>query len=670
MIPEIGHFFLITAFAVALLQGVLPLWGASTGNAQLMAMGRTTALTQLMLIALAFVCLVNAFLVNDFTVAYVASNSNSYLPDWFKISAVWGGHEGSLLLWALILAGWGGAVAILGKHLPEELLARVLAVMGLLGVGFTSFILFTSNPFLRLLPDFPLDGNDLNPLLQDIGLIIHPPMLYMGYVGFAVPFAFVIAGLIGGQLDSVWARWSRPWATVAWCFLTLGIALGSWWAYYELGWGGWWFWDPVENASFMPWLAGTALLHSLAVTDKRGGIKIWTALLAILTFSLSLLGTFLVRSGVLTSVHAFAADPERGAFILAFLVIVIGGSLLLFALRAHRLTSTIEYNLVSRESWLVFQNAIMSIAVVVVLLGTLYPLLSEAFGAGKLSVGPPYFNLLFQPLAYLALLLMAVAPYIQWRRYRFVPAHRNLFLLAGISVALGVILPWFYFGYVTWQVVLALSLSLWVFLSTLKNLLGKTNFGKQGSGTENGISKVILSRSYLAMILAHIGFAVAIIGIVLTSEYSLEKDVRMYPGDTLSAGSYQFEFKGVHTTRESNYRAIVGTIEVTQNGKLVTQLKPEKRTYRVQQSSMTEAAIDAGFFRDLYVALGDSLGDGSWAVRVYYKPFVRWIWMGSIFMALGGTLVLADRRYRRQQRKSMVIDTGKQQFSADTVGRV
>ena len=670
MIPEIGHFFLITAFAVALLQGVLPLWGAATGNAQLMVMGRTTAMAQLILIAFSFACLVNAFLVNDFTVAYVATNSNSYLPDWFKISAVWGGHEGSLLLWALILAGWGGAVAILGKHLPEELLARVLAVMGLLGVGFTSFILFTSNPFLRLLPDFPLDGNDLNPLLQDIGLIVHPPMLYMGYVGFSVPFAFVIAGLIGGQLDSVWARWSRPWATVAWCFLTLGIALGSWWAYYELGWGGWWFWDPVENASFMPWLAGTALLHSLAVTDKRGGIKIWTALLAILTFSLSLLGTFLVRSGVLTSVHAFAADPERGAFILAFLVIVIGGSLLLFALRAHRLKSTIEYNLVSRESWLVFQNAIMSIAVVVVLLGTLYPLLSEAFGAGKLSVGPPYFNLLFQPLAYLALLLMAVAPYIQWRRYRFVPAHRNLFLLAGISVALGVIVPWFYFGYVTWQVVLALSLSLWVFLSTLKNLLGKTNFGKHGSETGNGKSKVILSRSYLAMILAHIGFAVAVIGIVLTSEYSLEKDVRMYPGDTLSAGSYQFEFKGVHTTKESNYRAIVGTIEVTQNGKLVTQLKPEKRTYRVQKSSMTEAAIDAGFFRDLYVALGDSLGDDSWAVRVYYKPFVRWIWMGSIFMALGGALVLADRRYRRQQRKGVVIDTGKQQFNADTVGRV
>ena len=653
MIPELGHFFLITAFAVAMLQGVLPLWGAFTGNAQLMAMGRTTALTQLMLISLAFACLVNAFLVNDFTVAYVATNSNSYLPYWFKISAVWGGHEGSLLLWALILAGWGAAVAVLGKHLPEELLARVLAVMGLLGVGFTSFILFTSNPFLRLLPDFPLDGNDLNPLLQDIGLIIHPPMLYMGYVGFSVPFAFVIAGLIGGQLDSVWARWSRPWATVAWCFLTLGIALGSWWAYYELGWGGWWFWDPVENASFMPWLAGTALLHSLAVTDKRSGIKIWTALLAILTFSLSLLGTFLVRSGVLTSVHAFATDPERGAFILAFLVIVIGGSLLLFALRAHRLKSTIEYNLVSRESWLVFQNAIMSIAVVVVLLGTLYPLLSEAFGAGKLSVGPPYFNLLFQPLAYLALFLMALAPYIQWRRYQYVPAHRSVLLLAGLSLALGIIVPWFYFGYVTWQVALALGLSLWVLLSTLKNLLGKFNLGKQGSGK----SKVILSRSYLAMILAHTGFVVSIIGIALTSEYSIEKDVRMYPGDTLNAGSYQFEFKGVHTANESNYRALIGTIEVTQNGKLVAQLEPEKRTYRVQQSSMTEASIDAGLFRDLYVALGDSLGDGSWAVRVYYKPFVRWIWMGAIFMAMGGALVLADRRYKRQRKKAVVLAT-------------
>lgn len=666
MIPELGHFFLVSAFAVALLQGVLPLWGASSGNAQLMAMGKTTAMTQLILIALAFACLVNAFLVNDFTVAYVATNSNSYLPDWFKISAVWGGHEGSLLLWALILAGWGAAVAIMGKHLPEELLARVLAVMGLLGVGFISFILFTSNPFLRLLPDFPLDGNDLNPLLQDIGLIIHPPMLYMGYVGFSVPFAFVIAGLIGGQLDSVWARWSRPWATVAWCFLTLGIALGSWWAYYELGWGGWWFWDPVENASLMPWLAGTALLHSLAVTDKRAGIKIWTALLAILTFSLSLLGTFLVRSGVLTSVHAFATDPERGAFILAFLVIVVGGSLLLFALRAHRLKSTIEYNLVSRESWLVFQNVIMSIAVVVVLLGTLYPLLSEAFGAGKLSVGPPYFNLLFQPLAYLALFLMALAPYIQWRRYQFVSAHRSLFLLAFISVILGVIVPWFYFGYVTWQVVLAFSLSLWVFLSTVKNLLGKVNFDRLGNG--NGKPEILLSRSYLAMILAHIGFAVSITGIAFTSEYSIEKDVRMYPGDTLNAGAYQFEFKGVHTASESNYRAIVGTIEVTQNGKLITQLRPEKRTYRVQQSSMTEAAIDAGFFRDLYVALGDSLGDGSWAVRVYYKPFVRWIWMGTIFMSLGGALVLADRRYRKLRSKSVMVEARNQQFNVKRVG--
>ena len=386
--------------------------------------------------------------------------------------------------------------------------------------------------------------------------------------------------------------------------------------------------------------------------------------MAILTFSLSLLGTFLVRSGVLTSVHAFATDPERGAFILAFLVIVIGGSLLLFALRAHRLKSTIEYNLVSRESWLVFQNVIMSIAVVVVLLGTLYPLLSEAFGAGKLSVGPPYFNLLFQPLAYLALFLMALAPYIQWRRYQFVSAHRSLFLLAAISVVLGVIVPWLYFGYVTWQVVLAFSLSLWVFLSTVKNVLGKIDLGRPGKGKQ----KVLLSRSYLAMILAHIGFAVSITGIAFTSEYSIEKDVRMYPGDTLNAEAYQFEFKGVHTASESNYRAIVGTIEVTQNGKLITQLRPEKRTYRVQQSSMTEAAIDAGFFRDLYVALGDSLGDGSWAVRVYYKPFVRWIWMGTIFMSLGGALVLADRRYRKLRSKSVMVEARNQQFNVKRVG--
>ncbi len=660
MIPEIGHFLLITAFAVAIIQGILPLWGGASGNLQLMAIGRSAAFTQLLLLVMSFACLVFAFLTNDFTVAYVATNSNSYLPYWYKVSAVWGGHEGSLLLWVLILAAWGGAVAFFGSHLPAALLARVLAVMGWLGVGFTSFILFTSNPFLRLLPDFPLDGNDLNPLLQDIGLIFHPPMLYMGYVGFSVPFAFVIAGLIGGQLDSVWARWSRPWATVAWCFLTLGIALGSWWAYYELGWGGWWFWDPVENASFMPWLAGTALLHSLAVTDKRAGIKVWTVLLAILTFSLSLLGTFLVRSGVLTSVHAFATDPARGAFILGFLVIVIGGSLLLFALRAHRLKSYIEYSLVSRESWLIFQNILMSVAALVVLLGTLYPLLSEAFGAGKLSVGPPYFNLLFQPLAFLALLLMAVAPYIQWRSYRFQPAHRGLYLVAGASVFLGVLMPWLYFGYVTWQVALAFALSLWVVLSTLKNMFSK--IVRAGLASDNLAETKIpkrpsLSRSYLAMVFAHIGFAVSITGIAFTSEYSLERDVRMYPGDTLAAGPYQFEFKGVSTKVGANYSAVVGSIDVQRNGKQLTQLRPEKRTYRVQKSSMTEAAIDGGLFRDLYVALGEPLGDESWAVRIYYKPFVRWVWLGAVFMALGGAFALSDRRYRRIQSRQNKVSS-------------
>ncbi len=641
MIPEIGHFLLITALVVAIIQGVLPLWGAASGHKQLMVVGRSAAFTQLLLLAISFACLVFAFLTNDFTVAYVATNSNSYLPYWYKISAVWGGHEGSLLLWVLVLAVWGAAVALFSSHLPAELLARVLAVLGWLGVGFISFILLTSNPFLRLLPDFPLDGNDLNPLLQDIGLILHPPMLYMGYVGFSVPFAFVIAGLIGGQLDSVWARWSRPWTTVAWCFLTLGIALGSWWAYYELGWGGWWFWDPVENASFMPWLAGTALLHSLAVTDKRAGLKIWTVLLAILTFSLSLLGTFLVRSGVLTSVHAFATDPSRGAFILGFLVLVIGGSLLLFALRAHRLRSHIEYNLVSRESWLVLQNVLMSIAVLVVLLGTLYPLLSEAFGAGKLSVGPPYFNLLFQPLAFLALLLMAVAPYMQWRSYRFQAAHRRLFLVVSMSILLGVLVPWWLFGYVTWPVVLAFGLSLWVILATLNNMLSKVIRGK----AQNMNSK--LHRSYLAMLLAHIGFAVAVIGIAVTSEYSLERDVRMYPGDSLTAGPYQFEFNGVNSKTGANYQAIIGAIDVYRKDKFLTRLRPEKRTYLVQKSSMTEAAIDAGLLRDLYVALGEPLGDGSWAVRIYYKPLVRWIWLGAIFMALGGALALSDRRYRR-----------------------
>ena len=664
MIPELGHFFLVIAFAVTLLQFVLPLWGAGAGHLQLMTIGRTAAFTQLVFIGLAFLCLIYSFLTNDFTVAYVATNSNSYLPWWYKVSAVWGGHEGSLLLWALILAAWSYSVAFFGRNLPEELLARVLAILGGLGVGFTSFILFTSNPFLRLLPDFPIEGNDLNPLLQDIGLILHPPMLYMGYVGFSVPFAFVIAGLLGGQLDSVWARWSRPWATIAWCFLTLGIALGSWWAYYELGWGGWWFWDPVENASFMPWLAGTALLHSLAVTDKRAGLKVWTALLAILAFSLSLLGTFLVRSGVLTSVHAFATDPTRGAFILGFLVLVIGGSLLLFALRAHRIGSSIEYNLASRESWLVFQNILMSVAVLVVLLGTLYPLLSEAFGAGKLSVGPPYFNFLFQPLAYLALLLMVFAPYIQWRAYRFLPSHRRIYFSAIISIVAGILIPWLYFGYITWQVVLAFSLCLWMALSTVGNLLSKN----AGFGAGN---KVQLSRSYFAMILAHVGFAISVTGMVFTSEYSVEKDIRMYSGDTVVEGPYLFTFNGVKAVKGPNYQAIVGDIEVRKENnksKIVTTLRPEKRTYLVQKNSMTEAAIDAGLFRDLYVALGESLNDGSWAVRIYYKPFVRWIWLGAIFMAIAGAIVLTDRRYKSLKSPAKTPKIGQQNKTSSGKG--
>jgi len=637
---ELGQYALVLAFVVAIVQGTLPWWGVVRGDARVQAMSRTAAFTQLGLLVLSFVLLTLAFLQNDFSVDYIARQSNTLLPWWYKISAVWGGHEGSLLLWALVLALWTAAVARFSQALPLDMTARVLAILGLVSTAIISFILFTSNPFNRLFPDFPIEGNDLNPLLQDPGLIFHPPMLYMGYVGFAVPFAFAMAGLMTGRLDSAWARWSRPWALAAWSFLTVGIALGSWWAYYELGWGGWWFWDPVENASFMPWLAGTALLHSLAVSEKRGVFKAWTVLLAIIAFSLSLLGTFLVRSGVLTSVHAFAADPTRGLYILGILVVVVGGSLSLFAWRGAALQRESNHGPFSREMFLLLNNLFLLTATVIVLLGTLFPLIADALELGKFSVGPPYFNLLFVPLTLLLLVFLGVGPSTNWKKQSadviLLPLRKVL--LAAIVIAIG--LPLIFFGDWPWHVGVTVGLCAWVLGSQLVDIARKT---QHASTRRQGLKK--LARSYWGMQLAHLGLLVMVLGIAFTTTYSVEKDVRLAPGESITVNDYTFRFEGVADHQGPNYVAQRGTLIVSHNG-FVETLHPEKRIYRVQQNPMTEAAISGNAFRDLYVALGEPLDAGAWAVRIYHKPMIRWIWFGALMMALGALLSMLDKRYR------------------------
>lgn len=640
MIPELAHLALILALCLAVVQGTLPLLGAWLGDRQWMGLARPAAWGQFAFLLFAFLCLTYAFLVDDFSVAYVASNSNTSLPWYYKVSAVWGAHEGSLLLWALILGGWTFAVSVLSRQLPEEMLARVLAVMGLISSGFLLFLIRTSNPFERLLPQMPDNGRDLNPLLQDFGLIVHPPMLYMGYVGFSVAFAFAIAALLGGRLDAAWARWSRPWTLVAWCFLGVGIVLGSWWAYYELGWGGWWFWDPVENASFMPWLVGTALLHSLAVTEKRGVFKSWTVLLAVAAFSLSLLGTFLVRSGVLTSVHAFANDPERGTFILIFLLVVVGASLTLFALRAPVVKSQVGFGLWSRETLLLVNNLLLIVATATILLGTLYPLLLDALTGAKLSVGPPYFNALFLPVMALLLVTLTVGVLVRWKD---TPVHWLRRMLQPVAIGagvLGVSLSLMMGGDFHWSVLLVYVLAAWVVLGAIRDLLDKLR--------HTGLQGVCrLTPSYWGMQLSHLGLVVCALGIVLSSQQSSERDLRMVSGDAVDLGGYRFIFEGIQHREGPNYRADRGRIRVLdEHGQAVAVLNPEKRLYRVQQMPMTEAGIDAGFTRDLYVALGESLGAGAWAVRIHIKPFVRWIWLGGLLTAAGGLLAASDRRYR------------------------
>ncbi|MGX9417300.1 heme lyase CcmF/NrfE family subunit [Vibrio sp. WJH972] len=642
MIVELGHVALFIALAFSVLLTVLPAIGVRTGNLSLMDSARSLSFGLFLFLSCSFIVLLWAFYSNDFSVLYVATNSNSQLPWYYRLTAVWGAHEGSLLLWVLIQAGWAVAVAIWSRGMPRDSVARVLAVMGVIITGFILFIVITSNPFTRTLPFFPIDGRDLNPLLQDPGLVIHPPMLYMGYVGFSVAFSFAIASLTAGRLDTAWAKWSRPWTMAAWVFLTLGIALGSWWAYYELGWGGWWFWDPVENASLMPWLAGTALIHSLAVTEKRGTFKAWTVLMALSAFSLSLLGTFLVRSGILVSVHAFASDPARGIFILGFLVLIIGGSLLLFAINGSKIRAAGNYQLISRENALLSNNFIIVAALVVVLIGTLLPLVHKQIGLGSVSIGAPFFNLMFTWLMIPLAVLLGIGPLIRWKRDNLSHLKRPILFMGISSILLAAGVSWLATAQFHFMVWLGWTMALWI------TLMHGYEIVKRATHKHSlVIGLKVLPRSHWAMVLAHLGIAVTIIGIAMVQNLSVEKDVRLAPGMSYEVAGYEFEFVEVREAQGPNYQTYLAEFKVTQSQDLVAMLTAEKRYYSSAENMMTEAAIDVGVTRDLYIAMGERLDDGqSWAVRIYYKPFVRWIWLGAILMAIGGVIAMTDKRYR------------------------
>ena len=644
MIPEIGQFALGVALVCALIQATLPFVGAAKNIPAWISVARPAAQAQFLSLAVSFACLVYVFIHSDFSVLYAAENSNTKLPIQFRISAVWGAHEGSLLLWALTLGVWTYAVTIFSKKIPDVMIARVLGVMGLISIGFILFILMTSNPFERIFP-VPLEGRDLNPLLQDFGLVIHPPMLYMGYVGLSVAFSFAIAAMMAGRLDAAWARWSRPWTVIAWVFLTIGIALGSWWAYYELGWGGWWFWDPVENASFMPWLVATALIHSLAATEKRGCFKAWTVLLAVFAFSLSLLGTFLVRSGVLTSVHSFASDPERGLFILIFLVLVVGGSLVLYAWRAPSIKSTSRFAFVSKETALLLNNILLVVAAATILLGTLYPLVVDALNLGKISVGPPYFESVFVPLMVPLVALMAIGVLIRWKEDNLQRMKKHLLTYFIISLALG-LLGTLAMPSITLGGIIGITLAWWVVLNMGYNFMLRF---KNKAISWQGLKAV--PRAIYGMHIAHIGIAVFCVGVTLTSIYSTEKDVMLTPGESYSLAGYDFKFSGAKAIVGPNYQGDRGKVTVTKDKEVIAMMEPEKRIYNVRRSPMTEAAIDAGITRDLFVAMGEPRGqEGGWALRLYHKPFIRWIWLGALIMGFGGLLAATDKRYRKSKQ--------------------
>ncbi len=653
MIPEIGQFALILALAVSIVLAIVPQIGAARSIPQMIAVAKPAAQVQFLFVLIAFTCLGYSFINNDFSVLNVATNSNSRLPLHYRLAATWGSHEGSLLLWTFMLALWMAAVTLFSKHLPEKVVARVLAIMATISVGFLLFMLLTSNPFQRLIPA-AADGRDLNPLLQDPAMVAHPPMLYMGYVGFSVVFAFAIAALIGGRLDATWARWSRPWTTVAWCFLTCGIALGSFWAYYELGWGGWWFWDPVENASFMPWLVGTALIHSLAVTEKRGGFKSWTVLMAIAAFSLSLLGTFLVRSGVLTSVHAFANDPKRGVFILGFLTLVIGGSLALFAWRARQVGLGAKFDLLSRESLLLTNNVLLIVACGSVLLGTLYPLFMDALNLGKISVGPPYFNSVFVPLMAPAMFLIGVGPIARWKQAKLPEMAVRLRWAFVVSLISAVAIPFLLGGW-QWRASLGMLLAAWIVATVIQNIWTRIRTGSSELSLIDRIKAP--SRGFYGMHLAHLGVAAFVAGVTVVTGYQTEKDVRMNIGEVVNAGGYEVRLENVTQLRGPNYQAVRADMQVSKNGEFVARLHPEKRAFTTAQSVTSEAAIDRSIFRDIYVSLGDQAEGGGWTVRVYHKPLVNWIWGGALLMAIGGAFAVTDRRYVLQARRQS--ETGK-----------
>ncbi len=641
-LPEFGQLALIMAMMVAFLQALVPLWGVAANNGVAMTYARPLAAAQALFLLVSVVVLALCFVNDDFSVAYVAANSNTALPTPYKISAVWGAHEGSLLLWVAMLGWWGLAVALFSRSLPLPMLSRVLGIMGLVSFGFILFTLETSNPFERILPSVPREGADLNPLLQDFGLIVHPPTLYMGYVGLSVVFAFAIAALLGGRLDAAWARWSRPWTTAAWVFLTIGIALGSWWAYYELGWGGWWFWDPVENASLMPWLVATALLHSLAVTEKRGLFKSWTVLLAIFAFSLSLLGTFLVRSGVLTSVHAFASDPERGVFVLALLGLVVGGSLLIYALKAPTVASVGRYEWLSRESFLLMNNLLLLVAAFAILLGTLYPLAIDFLGMGKISVGASWFNLMFVPISVVLTLIIGVGAMSRWKQDRANRLTRETWWAAVAALLLGIVAPLVASGELNWSVVMGIGISVWLVAVSLADVWKKCR---------GQLSRLpSLSLSFNGMILAHIGVAVTVVGVTMVANYSIEESVRMAPGDSYVVDGYRFEFERAGHIEGPNYVSDAAQFVVYDGDDEIAVLRPEKRRYLARNTIMTEAAIDVNLLRDVYVSMGEPLDDGAWGMRIQVKPFMRWVWLGAIFMAVGGVLAMFDKRYRQRKQ--------------------